>query len=141
MAELTPRSAIDTRHKYVAAFNGEMIKIWKERIALLKVIDTGALYNSIISLKSFSNPDASDIEMTWGFNAYGLYQELGTGREMYRGNPGDIGRPKARQRRPWLGKAFYSSMMNIKEFMAGSLGKQAMAIIANTFTKPIEGDI
>ena len=32
---------LEERRKYVTAFNSTMIKIWRERIALLGVIDTG----------------------------------------------------------------------------------------------------
>ena len=38
------------REKFVNAFNDTMVKIWKERIILLDVIDTKRLLNSPISL-------------------------------------------------------------------------------------------
>ena len=38
------------REKYVKAFNSTMIKIWQEQISLLGVIDTGALYRSVVAL-------------------------------------------------------------------------------------------
>ncbi len=47
MAALTPE---EERRRYVTAFNSTMIKIWRERIALLKVIDTGALYRSTLAV-------------------------------------------------------------------------------------------
>ena len=39
----------EERRKYVTAFNSTMVKIWKERITLLGIIDTGALYRSVIA--------------------------------------------------------------------------------------------
>jgi len=38
---ITETAALEERAKYVAAFNDTMIKIWKEQITLLNVIDTG----------------------------------------------------------------------------------------------------
>ena len=98
----TQEQALQERQKYVAAFNDTMIKIWKERITLLDVIDTKTLLNS---------PD------------------YGTGRETPRGNPGDIGRAKVRQRRRWFSIKYYASFMNIKEFYADNLGKEFIGII------------
>lgn len=134
--------AAEVRRKYVEAFNENMIKIWKERVVLLQVIDTGALYSSIVPLKFTENADASDVSFDWGFNEYGIYQDRGTGREVAIGNPGDIGRPKVREVRKWMSSAFYSSTMNIKEFLADSLGFEAMGIFGNILgAKPVAGSI
>lgn len=128
-----------SRLKYIQSFNANMLKIWQERIALLGVIRSGALYNSIVGIKLAANQDASDVEFEWGFLEYGKFQDSGTGREVAIGNPGDIGRPKVRQRRPWLSKSLYSSTMNLKEFMADSLGREAMQVISNAFRDSISG--
>ena len=40
MARPTPEQAFETRKKYVDAFNDTQIKIWKEKIVQLGVIDT-----------------------------------------------------------------------------------------------------
>lgn len=128
---------IATRLRYITAFNATMAKIWKERLALLGVIDTGALYNSVVRVAMSVNSDGSEVNYAWGFLDYGLYQDSGTGREVYIGNPGDIGRPKVRERRRWFSKSFYSSTMNLKEFMASSLGRQAMSVLSSAFADPI----
>lgn len=39
------KEQVEARRKYVRAFNATMVKIWREQISLLGVIDTGALYN------------------------------------------------------------------------------------------------
>lgn len=123
--------AVAVRMAFVRAFNDTMAKIWRERMAMLKIIDTGALYRSVVSMRLAANADASDVSMEWGFLEYGLYQDRGTGRETPVGNSGDLGRLKIRERRPWLRKSFYSSSMNLKEFMAESLGQEAIAIISD----------
>jgi len=45
-----PKLAQQEREKYVRAFNLTMIKIWREQIALLGVVDTGALYRSTVAV-------------------------------------------------------------------------------------------
>ena len=47
---VTQNSAQEEREKYVMAFNDTMIKIWKEQITLLDVMDTKSLLRSPISL-------------------------------------------------------------------------------------------
>lgn len=71
------------------------------------------------------------ITLSQSFLEYGLWQNYGTGREVARGNPGDIGRDKVRQRRPWMSRKFYASFMNIKEFMAESLGREFVGLVAD----------
>lgn len=125
----TQEKALQERQKYVAAFNDTMIKIWKERITLLDVIDTKTLLNSPISLGYKADGKLVDVHLTQAFREYGLWQDYGTGRETPRGNPGDIGRAKVRQRRRWFSIKYYASFMNIKEFYANNLGKEFVGII------------
>lgn len=123
-------SPIDERRQYVSAFNDTMIKIWKERISALGAVDSGSLYRSIILTMANINADASDIHSAWNFNEYGVFVDRGTGREVPRGNPGDIGRDKARKAKPWMSRAFWASYCNIRDFMAESLGQQFVAALA-----------
>lgn len=125
----TQEQALQERQKYVAAFNDTMIKIWKERITLLDVIDTKTLLNSPVSLGYKADGKLMDVHLTQAFREYGLWQDYGTGRETPRGNPGDIGRAKVRQRRRWFSIKYYASFMNIKEFYADNLGKEFIGII------------
>ena len=125
----TQEQALQERQKYVAAFNDTMIKIWKERITLLDVIDTKTLLHSPISLGYKTDGKLVDVHLSQAFREYGLWQDYGTGRETPRGNPGDIGRAKVRQRRRWFSIKYYASFMNIKEFYADNLGKEFIGII------------
>ena len=125
----TQEQALQERQKYVAAFNDTMIKIWKERITLLDVIDTKTLLNSPVSLGYKADGKLMDVHLTQAYREYGLWQDYGTGRETPRGNPGDIGRAKVRQRRRWFSIKYYASFMNIKEFYADNLGKEFIGII------------
>lgn len=131
MAELTEQQALKEREKYVLAFNDTMVRIWKEQILLLDVIDTGALLNSPVGIRCDMDDRITTITLGQSFLEYGLWQDYGTGREVARGNPGDIGRAKVRKRRPWMSRKFYASFMNIKEFMAESLGREFVGLVAD----------
>lgn len=133
-----PKSATEAlieRQKYVHAFNDTMLKIWRERITLLGVVDTGRLLASPKSIAMRADGTYSEIQLSQSFLEYGIWQDYGTGKEVPRGNPGDIGREKKRKRRKWFSPKYYASVMNIKEFMAENLGKQFLGIVSNTFDK------
>jgi hypothetical protein len=133
MEKLTEQQAQEAREKFVLAFNRTMIDIWKERITMLDVRDTDALLNSPISLSTRHDGRFFEVQLSQEFLEYGLWQDYGVGRETPRGNSGDIGRKKVRQRRPWFSKKYFASVMNIKEFYADNLGHEFQAIIADAF--------
>ena len=122
--------AIQQREKYVNAFNKTMIQIWQEQITLLDVIDTGRLLRSPITLNVQADGKFFDITLSQAFLEYGLWQDFGTGKEVPRGNPGDIGRDKVRQKKPWFSRKYYASVMNLRDFMADSIGKDFVGLVA-----------
>ena len=127
---ITEQQAIEARQKYVTAFNNTMIRIWKEKITLLDVIDTGRLLHSVpIVLAMRADGRFFEVTLTQSFLEYGLWQDYGTGRETPRGNPGDIGRAKKRQRRKWFSTKYYASVMNIKEFYEDNIGRSFTGIL------------
>lgn len=131
MAQLTEEQALQEREKYINAFNNTMVEIWKEQIILLGVIDTGQLLESPVGIRCDKDDRITTITLSQSFLEYGLWQDYGTGREVARGNPGDIGRAKVRQKRPWFSRKFYASFMNLKEFMADSIGREFIGIVSD----------
>ena len=129
--QYTEQSALKERDKYVSSFNDTMVKIWQEQIVLLGVIDTGHLLESTVGIRCDKDERIVNISLGLSFLEYGLWQNYGTGREVPRGNPGDIGRDKVRKKRPWFSKKFYASYMNLKEFMADSLGREFLGIVSD----------
>ena len=115
----------------LAAFNDTMIKIWQEQITLLGVIDTGQLLRSPVGVRATADGRVSEVHLSQTFLEYGLWQDYGTGKEVPRGNSGDLGKTKVRKARHWFSRKYYMSVMNIKEFMADSLGRQFQSILAD----------
>ena len=134
-AQLTAAQAQDARQKYILAFNATMLEIWKERITLLEVIDTGLLLRSPLALPVKADGRFFEVTLSQAFLEYGLWQDYGVGRETPRGNSGDIGRRKVRQRRPWFSKKYYASVLNLRDFLGENIGQEFQGIIADTFPR------
>lgn len=129
---MAQRDPIAEREKFVEGWNKTMVDIWIERIRLLDVVDTGALLASPLKLPVRADGRFYDITLSQTFLEYGLWQDLGTGREVPIGNPGDIGRDKVRERRRWFSTKYYSSIMKLRDFMGRSLGDEFKAMFCDT---------
>ena len=153
---ITEQQAQKEREKFVTAFNDTMVKIWQEQITLLGVIDTGALLASPKAIAMRADGRFFEVSLSQAFLEYGLWQNYGTGRETPRkssaerelahtsaeaqpgsrlrhprGNSGDIGRTKVRQRRKWFSRKYYASVMNIKEFYEDNIGRSFTGILSD----------
>ena len=126
------RDASQEREKYVIAFNETMINIWREQITLLNVIDTKHLLNSVTSLPVRADGRFVEVTLSQTFTEYGLWQDYGTGKEVPRGNHGDIGREKKRVAKKWFSRKYYASVMNIRDFMAENVGNEFVGIVAKS---------
>lgn len=122
---------IEARRKFILAFNSTMAKIWRERITMLGVVDKGTLFGSVIGIYQNVNADATEFRLNQEFMTYGIWQNYGVGKEVYRGNPGDIGRPKLREKRPWFDIKYYASVMKLRDFLGESLSQQYIAMMSN----------
>ena len=124
------QESLEARQKFVETFNKTMIQIWKEQITLLDVIDTGRLLNSPISYPVTADGRFLEVSLSQAFLEYGLWQDYGTGKEVPRGNPGDIGRYKKRKAKKWFSLKYYSSVMNLRDFLAESIGDEFVGLVA-----------
>ena len=128
---MTEKDVISVSEKYVNAWNTTMIQMWQEQITLLGVIDTRSLLGSLTALPVQADGRMYEIHLAQTFKEYGIWQEFGVGKEVKRGNKGDIGRAKVRQRKPWFSKAYYKSVMALKDFLAASIGEEFVGIVCN----------
>ena len=121
------------REKYVKAFNSTMIKIWQEQISLLGVIETGALYRSVVALGMNADGKYTSVTLSQSFNTYGLFVDYGTGSNTPRGNSGDLGEgfTNRRKRKRWFSRKYFASVMNIQEFFADNLGRDCCLAISS----------
>ena len=122
----------EEREKFVFAFNRTMITIWCEQITLLNVIDTGRLLRSLKALPARADGRFIEIGLSQSFLEYGLWQNFGTGKEIPRGNSGDIGRERKRQKKPWFSRKYYASVMNLRDFLADNIAHEFVGIVARS---------
>lgn len=138
---------MESRRLYVEAWNETMLKIWQERILLLGVFESPRrpwrngeqhLLDSLRCLPVAHDGRYYELTLSHQFLEYGVYQDLGTGREKPRGNGGDIGATrkdgtprKIRQPRRWFSVKYYTSVMNLKDFLAESIGRDFIGILAD----------
>lgn len=120
----------EEREKFVFAFNRTMITIWCEQITLLNVINTGRLLRSLKALPVRADGRFIEIGLSQSFLEYGLWQNFGTGKEIPRGNSGDIGRERKRQKKPWFSRKYYASVMNLRDFLADNIAHEFVGIVA-----------
>ena len=147
MSGASDKEQLEARRKYVRAFNATMVKIWREQISLLGVVDTGALYRSTVGVSLTADGKFIDITLSQAFNTYGLFVDYGTGSNTPRGNSGDIGRENKRlspsgafvrkNRKRWFSRKYFASVMNIQEFYADSLGQEFCRAIFNALNPDI----
>ncbi len=112
------------------AFNDTMLKIWQEQITLLDVIDTGHLLHSVSALPVNADGRFIEIGLSHLFTEYGLWQDFGTGKEIPRGNSGNIGREKKRVAKKWFSRKYYSSVLNLRDFLADNIGQSFVGVVA-----------
>ncbi|WP_417148877.1 hypothetical protein [Prevotellamassilia timonensis] len=124
--------AFSEREKFITAFNETMLKIWKEQMTLLDVIDTGALLASPKSLPLRADGLFMELGLSQSFLEYGLWQNFGTGKEIPRGNNGDIGRERKRKKKPWFSRKYYASVMNLRDFLADNMAKEFVGVVAQS---------
>ena len=122
----------EEREKFVFAFHRTMITIWCEQITLLNVIDTGRLLRSLKALPVRADGRFIEIGLSQSFLEYGLWQNFGTGKEIPRGNSGDIGRERKRQKKPWFSRKYYASVMNLRDFLADNIAHEFVGIVARS---------
>ena len=96
------------REKYVLAFNDTMLKIWQEQITLLNVIDTGRLLHSVSAL-----PVRAD----------GRFIEIGLSQAF-------LDREKRRVAKKWFSRKYYSSVLNLRDFLADNIGQSFVGVVA-----------
>lgn len=125
---------------YAKGWQDKMVDIWRDRIDLLRVRDTGALRASI-EKGHFSFGEAGG-SMSFQYLEYGIFVDLGVGNGYRRGNGGDLaflapayrlehnlGQP--RERRPWFNRSWYISLMVLKDKLADVIGERFAGMFDN----------
>jgi hypothetical protein len=113
---------------YYRAWAKMMVTIWHDKIAQLKVRDTGALFASFqIEVMSQSGGDID--KMVHSYLYYGRMQDMGVGRGVTKA---DAGKGSGRKEKPWYNKTYFHSIKVLTEKRAEMYGQEYQAIIHET---------
>jgi hypothetical protein len=118
------------KEEYIKVWAERMIVIWQEKLLAYKILDSHSLYNSLqqhIIHNSGGNIDVIE----HFFNFYGIYVDKGTGKEVSKGNKGDLGFTPNRKPKPWFDAKFYYYTRVLAERMADITGKKVVYVIKN----------
>lgn len=111
------------KNETIAAWADITLKIWHNKITELKVWETGALYESLKNtLLAMAGTDVDKIEFS--FKLYGIFVDMGVGREIFRGNDGDLGYTPIRKRKEWYSRIFYREVMRLREILMEKFGEE-----------------
>ena len=134
-----PKATAEDRERYMQAWAEKMVEIWRERIIRLGVIDTGQLHEKFS--QAVQGNTSTDMHVIMHkFMMYGIYQDVGVGRGYTPGNGGqlhfmDPSDPdytnKHRKPREWFSRAYYASVMVLREQMAYMYGQEFAGLLSN----------
>ena len=132
-----PKATAEDRIKYQDAWAKMMVSIWREKIERLHVIDTYRLHQDMNESLTTSGSELSIIHHK--FMEYGIYQDVGTGNGYSKGNGGNLefldpandNGQKHRQPREWFSRAYFASVMVLKEEMAYMYGEEFTGLLVD----------
>ena len=132
-----PKATAEDRIKYQDAWSKMMVDIWREKIERLHVIDTYRLHQDMNENLTTSGSEISVIQHK--FMEDGIYQDVGTGNGYSKGNGGNLefldpvndNGQKHRKPREWFSRAYFASVMVLKEEMAYMYGEEFTGLLVD----------
>jgi len=119
--------------QYIEAWTRMMITIWEQRLEFYEIGVTGALKNSLqMEIIRQANGDVAKINHF--FLYYGQYVDRGVGKEIWRGNPGDLGFTPKREKKPWIQGKYWYSKEKLKAEMIEQTGEFYLVSLSDVLT-------
>ena len=117
-----------------------VIDIWEEKIIQEQILDTQELFDSL-SQHLLKHSRGSIAKVEFAFKLYGIYVDMGVGKETARGNSGnleqysyydDFIQSKRLRRKPqsWYSKVFYGQVKKLTEILALKYSRKAALAIS-----------
>jgi len=129
---MQPNGTIDINDT-IAAWADIVIEKWHAKITELKVYDKGNLDDSLMQdLLVNSGIDIDKIEFT--FKLYGIFVDMGVGKEISKGNSGDLGFTPERKAKEWFSRKYYGQIMKLREILMEQYSKAIAWSMINTLS-------
>ena len=114
----------DNQTEFYTGWAEIVLKLWKRKIMDMEVWHSGQLFDSLVHhVITQANGNVAMIEFF--FLMYGRFQDMGVGREVFKGNSGDLGFTPKRKRKMWYSKVFWGSVQDLARIVAEKYGKDA----------------
>jgi len=118
-------------HEYGKGWYDMMVRIWRDRLQMMRVYRTGSLLGSVAG--SGLQQKGYSMQAAFRFLEYGVYVDAGTGNGYTRGNPGDLhflGKAyrqahhlgRRRKKRPWFSVSWSISTRVLADHAASIIG-------------------
>lgn len=113
-----------TKNDYYHAWAKMMVSIWQDKIATLKIRDTGELFKSFeMEVAMHANGDVDKIVFSYLY--YGRMVDMGVRRGVKMEDSGKKGKP-------WYNKSWYHSIKLLTEKRSEMYGQEFQTIIYET---------
>lgn len=133
---MQPNGTVDI-NETIKAWADIVIKKFHAKIVELKVYDKGNLDNSLLhEMLINAGTDIERIEFT--FKLYGIFVDMGVGKELPKGNSGDTadfstsGFTPTRKPKEWFSKKYYGQVMKLREILIEQYSKAITFSMINT---------
>jgi hypothetical protein len=108
-----------------------VIEKFRAKITELKVYDQGYLDESLMyELLVNAGNDIEKIELS--FKLYGIFVDMGVGKEISKGNRGDLDFTPTRKPKPWYSLKFYGQVMKLRELLLENYSRAITFSLINT---------
>lgn len=126
----------------IEAWADVVIKMWQNKIIELNVIDKGYLLQSFIN-HVVRQAGGNTEKIDFMFRKYGIFADMGVGKETKRGNSGDLSgitvtnwkgkQALKRVPKPWYSRVFFREVSKLREYLAFMYGRQGVLAITEAF--------
>lgn len=114
-----------------------VLEKWHNKLTELKVYDQGYLYDSLLyELLLNAGENIQKIEFT--FKLYGVFVDIGVGKEVKKGNSGDLGFTPKRKPKEWYSKKFYGQVMRLREILKEQYGRSIAYSMMNALSENVD---
>ncbi len=129
---MQPNGTVDI-NQTIEAWAEIVLEKWHAKITELKVYTKGLLDDSL--LHEFLVNAGNDIDkIEFSFKLYGIFVDMGVGKEISKGNSGDLGFTPTRKPKEWYSKKYYGQVMRLREILMEQYSRAITFSMINTLS-------
>lgn len=102
-------------------------KIFRRKILMLDIWNTGALYDSL-EHQAFLNSNGFPEKVDFLYKYYGIFSDMGVGKGVSVGTPGNV--PTTRKAKPWKSKVLFAQVQRLSEILSNKYSIIGASIIS-----------